>query len=130
MSCVFCKSCSEPFRQTRDCPDKEQADLDLAQKHNCQLPPELKKKWPLGIDRLKQIWDANSAGCLLKFFCDVAKDFEPLNNSYQFFLVGPRTFHILDPKNVSTILSTNFTGWYSGWTCGVSPELVLTGDSW
>lgn len=98
------------YLQTRHCPNKIQADLHLAQKHNCQLPPELKKQWPLGIDRLKQIWDANSEGRLLKFFCGIAKDFEPFNNSYQLFLVGPRTFHILDPKNVSTILSTNFTG--------------------
>lgn len=40
----------------------------------------------------------------------VAKDFEPRNNLTQHLLFGPRAFHILDPKNVGSVLSTNFKG--------------------
>ncbi|KAH7040026.1 cytochrome P450 [Microdochium trichocladiopsis] len=103
------------------------SDARLNREHGCQLPRELEKKWPLGIDRLKQIWDANSDGRLLKFFCDIARDFEPLNNSYQFFLVGPRTFHILDPRNVSTILSSNFTDYSFGSRASVFAPLIGEG---
>ncbi|KAL6717649.1 hypothetical protein ACLMJK_005564 [Lecanora helva] len=37
-----------------------------------------------------------------------ADDYEPRNNLSQYLLVGPRAHHVLDPKNVETILSTNF----------------------
>ncbi|KAM0817194.1 putative Cytochrome P450 [Seiridium cardinale] len=83
-------------------------DLALGQKHGCQLPPELPKRWPLGIDRIKELWDSNAEGRLLAFLCSIAKDYEPRNNLYQFLLVGPRAFHVLHPRNVETLLSTNF----------------------
>lgn len=87
-----------------------QADADLSEKNGCQLPPELPKRWPLGLDRLKQLWDSNAEGRLLAFLCTVAENYEPRNNLYQFLLVGPRAFHILHPSNVQTLLSTNFKG--------------------
>ncbi|KAJ2996175.1 hypothetical protein NUW58_g1057 [Xylaria curta] len=31
------------------------ADDELARQHNCQLPPELPKRWPFGIDRIKEL---------------------------------------------------------------------------
>ncbi|KAK2753244.1 hypothetical protein FQN54_007935 [Arachnomyces sp. PD_36] len=84
------------------------ANAALAKSKGCQLPPELPKRWPLGIDRIKELWDSNSEGRLLAFLCSVAKDYEPRNNLYQFLLFGPRAFHILHPSNVQALLSTNF----------------------
>ena len=63
----------------------------------------------MGIDRIKELWDSNSEGHLLQFLCSIAKDYEPRNNLFQFLLVGPKAFHVLHPKNVESILSTNFT---------------------
>lgn len=87
-----------------------QADVAFGQRHGCQLPPELPKRWPLGIDRIKELWESNAEGRLLAFLCTVAKDYEPRNNLTQYLLFGPRAFHVLHPKNVESVLSTDFKG--------------------
>ncbi|KXJ96489.1 n-alkane-inducible cytochrome P450 [Microdochium bolleyi] len=103
------------------------ADNKMALEHGCHLPPELKKRWLLGTDRLKEIWNANSERRLLKFFCDVARDIEPLNNSYQFFLIGPRTFHILDPRQVVQITSAHQADYGFGARASVFAPLIGEG---
>jgi hypothetical protein len=60
--------------------NKLQADATFGRRHRCQLPPELPYRWPLGLDRIKELWDSNSEGCLLAFLCLIAKDYEPRNN--------------------------------------------------
>lgn len=77
-----------------------------------ELPPELRKRWPLGIDRIIELWDANANGRLLAFLCSIANEYEPRNNLYQFLLFGPGAFHVLDPANLEVVLSTNFKGTY------------------
>ncbi|KAI9931071.1 hypothetical protein MW887_010728 [Aspergillus wentii] len=94
-------------------------DTAFGLQHGCQLPPELPKRWPLGIDRIKELWDSNAEGRLLAFLCSVAKDYEPRNNLTQYLLFGPRAFHILHPKNVEAILSTNF----KDYGFGVRPDI-------
>ncbi|KAM7212185.1 cytochrome P450 52A13 [Rhypophila decipiens] len=84
------------------------ADAAYGRRHGCQLPPELSKRWPLGIDRIVDLWKSNADGHLLAFLCSIAKDYEPGNNLCQYLLVGPRAFHVLHPKNVEALLSTNF----------------------
>ncbi|TVY80279.1 Cytochrome P450 [Lachnellula suecica] len=84
------------------------ADAAFGRRHRCQPPPELPKKWPLGIDRIKELWDSNGEGRLLAFLCSVAKDYEPRNNLSQYLLFGPRAFHVLHPTNLESVLSTNF----------------------
>lgn len=88
----------------------QQADTALGRLNGCELPPELPKRWLLGIDRIKELWDSNADGRLLAFLCSIAKDYEPRNNLCQYLLFGPRAFHILHPRNVETLLSTNFKG--------------------
>ena len=46
---------------------------------------------------------------LLDFLCSVADNYEPRNMLSQNLLFGPRAYHILDPPNLETVLSTNFT---------------------
>ncbi|TVY50558.1 Cytochrome P450 [Lachnellula cervina] len=91
-----------------------QADTELGRRHHCQPPPELPRKWPLGIDRIKELWDSNNDGRLLAFLCSVAIHYEPRNNLSQFLLFGPRAFHVLHPTNVESILSTNFADYDFG----------------
>lgn len=86
-----------------------QADCAFGARHGCQPCPELTKKWPLGVDRLRQLWQSNSDGRLLAFLCSLAKDY-PHNMGSQYLLVGPRAFHNLSPKNVEAMLSTDFKG--------------------
>ncbi|KAJ5846654.1 hypothetical protein N7534_010323 [Penicillium rubens] len=85
-----------------------QNDSALGAQHGCALPPELPKKWPLGIDRIKDLWETNADGRLLAYLCKVAEDYEPRNNLSQYLLFGPRAFHVLHPSNVEALLSTNF----------------------
>lgn len=87
-----------------------QTDIAFGRRHGCQLPPELPKRLPLGIDRIKELWESNAEGRLLAFLCTVAKDYEPRNNLTQYLLFGPRAFHVLHPRNVEAVLSTNFKG--------------------
>lgn len=87
-----------------------QRDAALGRERGCQPPPELTKRWPLGIDRIKELWTSNADGRLLAFLCSIAAGYEPRNNLSQFLLIGPRAFHILHPQNVEALLSTNFTG--------------------
>jgi len=95
----------------RQYPDAgKQADTAFGVLHGCQPPPELPTRWPLGIDRIKELWSSNSEGRLLAFLCSIAKDYEPRNTLSQYLLVGPRAYHNLNPANVESILSTNFTG--------------------
>ncbi|KAI0392750.1 cytochrome P450 [Xylariaceae sp. FL0594] len=115
---------------------QHQADDELGRKLSCQLPPELPKRWPLGIDRIKELWDSNADGRLLSFLCSVAKDYEPRNNLYQNLLVGPRAFHVLHPRNVATILSGNFDDYGFGCRPAVFAPLLgkgiftQEGDAW
>lgn len=87
-----------------------QADLKFADKHDCKPAPDLPKKWPLALDRILQIWHANADGQLLEFFCKIAKDYEPRNMVSQYFLFGPRSYNVLIPDGIESILATNFNG--------------------
>lgn len=80
-----------------------QRDSKLGRQNGCELPPELPKKWPLGIDRIKELWTSNAEGRLLAFLCSVANDYEPGNSLCQYLLFGPRAFHVLRPENVEAV---------------------------
>ncbi|KAH8911298.1 cytochrome P450 [Coniochaeta sp. PMI_546] len=83
-------------------------DTLYGREHGCGLPPELPKRWPLGVDRIKELWESNADGRLLAFLCSIAKDYEPGNMLCQYLLIGPRAYHVLHPQNVEVLLSTNF----------------------
>jgi hypothetical protein len=91
------------------------------------MPPELTKKWPLGIDRIKQLWDSNADGRLLAFLCSIAKDYDGRNNLCQHLLFGPRAYHVLHPANVETLLSTNFKDYGFGCRPAVFAPLLGNG---
>jgi hypothetical protein len=56
-----------------------QADTRFGREHDCRLPPELPKWWPLNIDTIKELWASNADGRLLVFICSMAKDYESRN---------------------------------------------------
>ncbi|KAF7176132.1 hypothetical protein CNMCM7691_001608 [Aspergillus felis] len=99
----------------------------LGRQHGCELPPELTKKWPLGLDRIKELWTTNAEGHLLAFLCSVAEEYEPGNSITQYFLFGPRAFHILRPENVEAMLSTNFKDYGFGARAAIFAPLLGNG---
>ncbi|KAK4042728.1 cytochrome P450 [Parachaetomium inaequale] len=103
------------------------ADTILGRQHGCQLPPALPKRWPLGIDRIRQLWQANADGRLLAFLCSIADDYEPGNNLCQYLLFGPRAYHVLHPANLETILSTKFSDYGFGCRPAVFAPLLGNG---
>lgn len=74
----------------------------------CLPPPQLPNQWPLGIDWIRKLWRSDSEQHLLAFLCSIADGYEPRNNLCQYLLFGPRAFHVLDPKNLESVLSTEF----------------------
>lgn len=75
----------------------------------CHSPPLLENQRPLGIDRLEQIFRADSESRLMELFL-----FHFRQTGYtlkQVFLLTP-AFGTVDPANLEAIMSTNFSGWF------------------
>lgn len=90
------------------------------------MPPELPKTWPLGIDRIRELWKSNADGHLLEFLCSIAKDYDGRNNLCQHLLFGPRAYHVLHPANLEALLSTNFKDY--GFRCRPAVFAPLLGN--
>lgn len=90
--------------------DYRQTDTALGLKYGCSPPPQLPNQWPLGIDWIRKLWHSDSEQHLLAFLCSIADGYEPRNNLFQYLSIEPRAFHVLDPKNLKAVLSTNFHG--------------------
>ncbi|KAF4248003.1 hypothetical protein CNMCM8980_006467 [Aspergillus fumigatiaffinis] len=105
----------------------QQENNALGRQYDCELPPELTKEWPLGLDRIKELWISNVEGRLLAFLCSVAEEYEPGNSITQYPLFGPRVFHILRPENVEAILSTNFKDYGFGARAAIFAPLLGNG---
>ncbi|KAK3372572.1 n-alkane-inducible cytochrome P450 [Podospora didyma] len=95
-------------------------------KHGCKPPPSIPNRWPLGIDRLKQIWDADARGNLMEEINSFVDDY-PTNMLSQFFLAGPRSYHSIAPENVEAILSSNFSDYSFGPRASVFGPLLGAG---
>jgi hypothetical protein len=56
--------CSEWTSLTR----LQQALRAYGERYGCRPLPRLQNEWPLGIGRIKQIWDANNDSRLMELF--------------------------------------------------------------
>ncbi|KAJ9496491.1 hypothetical protein H2202_008154 [Exophiala xenobiotica] len=86
-------------------------ELDLAQRHGCLPPPRLQNQRPLGIDRLEQIFRANTESRLMELFLF---HFRQTGNTLDQVFLGTRAFGTIDPANLEAILSTNFKDYSMG----------------
>ena len=87
-----------------DIPQKLNA---IASQHGCLSPPLLQNQMPLGIDRLEQIFRANTESRLMELFL-----FHFRQTGYtlkQVFLLTP-AYGTVDPENLKAILSSKFSG--------------------
>ena len=88
----------------------EQEDSCYGSQHGCLPPPELQNRLPFGIDWIRRLWRSDSEQHLLAFLCSIADGYEPRNMLSQYFMFGPRAYHVLDPANLETVLSTRCEG--------------------
>ncbi|KAB8259254.1 cytochrome P450 [Aspergillus pseudonomiae] len=77
--------------------------------HGCANPPRLQNWWPWGIDRLIQIWTADSEQLLLDLF---TFHFSDCGNTLEQKFLGTIAFGTTDPENVEAVL-TNTKGLYN-----------------
>ncbi|KAI0195453.1 cytochrome P450 alkane hydroxylase [Astrocystis sublimbata] len=84
---------------------------NMAREHGCLPPPLLQNQRPLGLDRLEQIFRAESETRLMELFL-----FHFRQTGYtlkQIFLMTP-AYGTVDPANLEAIFSTNFADWSFG----------------
>ncbi|KAN0081841.1 Cytochrome P450 [Elaphomyces granulatus] len=105
----------------------------IARQHGCLQPPMLQNQRPLGIDRLEQIFRANSESRLMELFL-----FHFRQTGYtlqQVFLLTP-AFGTVDPANLKAMLSLKFSDWDNGLRRAIAFPMfgdgIFTqdGDSW
>jgi hypothetical protein len=82
-------------------------DTAIADRHGCLPPPLLQNQRPLGVDRLEQIFRANTESKLMELFLFHFR--QTGNTLKQVFLLTP-AYGTIDPANIEAILSTNFKG--------------------
>ncbi|KAJ6103801.1 hypothetical protein N7486_004023 [Penicillium sp. IBT 16267x] len=75
----------------------------LISQHGCQPPPRLKNWWPLGIDRLIQIWKADSDQRLMDLF---TFHFRDVGNTLEQKFLGTRAFGTIEPRNLEAMMSS------------------------
>ena len=67
----------------------------------------LKNEFPLGLDRLKQIFDADADSRLMALFL---MHFRMWGDTLEQVFLGTQAFGTIDPINLEAILSTKFKG--------------------
>ena len=88
-----------------------QVEANLAAAHGCQAPPRLINQRPLGLDRLEQIFRANSESRLMELFLF---HFRYWGTSLEQVFLGAHALGTIEPANLEAILSTNFDDWGMG----------------
>lgn len=77
-----------------------------ARQLKCQEPPELKSRYPFGIDLLLRLRDADRAKL---FPVDLTQRFVDAGAiTYQYTTPGSHHISTMDPKNIQAILATQF----------------------
>lgn len=85
----------------------EQSDRAFGLRYGCRPAPRIRNEWPLGIDRLLQIWQADADQRLMDLF---TFQFNDVGNTLEQKLLGTRSFGTIEPKNLEAMLSTRFGG--------------------
>ncbi len=85
---------------------ESKVDTAIADRHGCLPPPLLQNQRPLGVDRLEQIFRANTESRLMELFLFHFR--QTGNTLKQVFLLTP-AYATIDPANLEVMLS-NFSG--------------------
>jgi hypothetical protein len=86
---------------------ESKVDTAIADQHACLPPPLLQNQRPLGVDRLEQIFRANTENRLMELL--LFHFWQTGNILKQVFLLTP-AYGTIDLPNLEAMLSTNFKG--------------------
>ncbi|ETI21603.1 hypothetical protein G647_07950 [Cladophialophora carrionii CBS 160.54] len=90
---------------------KRRDDMQMHVAHGCQAPPRLLNQRPLGLDRLEQIFRADSESRLMELFLF---HFRLWGTTLEQVFLGSQAFGTIEPANLEAILSTQFEDWGMG----------------
>lgn len=82
-------------------------DKTFGEQHGCQPPNRLLNEFPLGLDRLHQIFSADANNRLMALFL---YHFRLWGDTLEQVFLGTRALGTIDPQNLEAILSTQFNG--------------------
>ena len=82
----------------------EQED-ELAVRNHCKDPPTLCGRWPLSLDLLMQLFEADRANQILRFMTGML---QKAGTTHAQVLLGSRAINTVDPENLEAILGTQF----------------------
>lgn len=95
------------FQKSRE----RRANEALMKQHGCSLPPLLENQRPWGVDRLEQIFRANTESRLMELFLF---HFRQTGYTLQQIFLGTPAYGTVDPANMEAILSSRFSDWGNG----------------
>lgn len=87
--------------------DTAQADAYFATQHGCLPLVRLRTKWPLGLDLVWTVFQNAKAQTILQFFVQVVEHAAP---TFEQNVLGASGINTVDPKNIESILATQFSG--------------------
>lgn len=79
----------------------------MANENGCLPPPMLENQRPLGVDRLEQIFRANTESRLMELFLF---HFRQTGYTLQHIFLRAPAFGTVEPANLEAILSSKFNG--------------------
>ena len=82
-------------------------DKTFGEQHGCQPPNRLLNEFPLGLDRLHQIFSADANNRLMALFM---YHFRLWGDTLEQVFLGTRALGTIDPRNLEAMLSTQFNG--------------------
>ena len=88
--------------------DAGQADALFAEEHRCLPLAKLETKWPLGLDLIWTAFKHARAHRILRFFVRVVEDTG--RSTFEQNLLGTTGVDTVEPKNIESVLATQFTG--------------------
>ena len=84
-----------------------QADKVISDSHGCLPAPRLENQRPFGVDRLEQIFRADSESRLMELFLF---HFRQTGSTLEQKFLGTMAYGTIEPANLEAMLSTNFKG--------------------
>lgn len=91
-----------------DCADiKLKAETLFEQSHRCGSPRLLQYRWPLALDIVIDAFRIHEEKQVLNWFVRL---FEETGPTFQQNILASKSINTIEPENIETILSTNFSG--------------------
>ena len=101
--------------------NNRKADALFAQEHDCLPLVQLETKWPWGLDLLWAAYQHAQAARILRFFVEIVEGLPP---TFEQRLLGTSGVDTVDPRNIESVLATQFTCRSPFCTYSLSPLMI------